>query len=251
MASNRARAGKRKGSDPELTQLLKLVLAKLGDGDSDSGDAASEVEDNGVGLTRPRQTHVAPRAAFPPVKRRNKRQVAVAQQPLSSRSAILLPEQAPVHVTAPTTESTYDVPHSGWDDAVPASTLGVETLLADIQRSLSNLSAHSAGPAVQPSPQTWVVEPSTFSSSERAQATPPPQVNAQDPTAQALMAVYQLLTNINTSATPPPTTPWSNYLLQKSVLELKRQGEALAAAHSVPPLQVTLWARVSLWHQVL
>ncbi|KAJ1184614.1 hypothetical protein NDU88_001417 [Pleurodeles waltl] len=65
MASNCVRVGRRKGSDTELTQLLKLVLAKLGDGDSDSGDTASEVENNGVGLTRPRRTHEAPRAAFP------------------------------------------------------------------------------------------------------------------------------------------------------------------------------------------
>ncbi|KAJ1178104.1 hypothetical protein NDU88_003352 [Pleurodeles waltl] len=128
MASNRVRVGKRKGSDPELAQLLKLVLAKLGDGDSDGGDAASEVEDNRMGLSRPRRTHVAPCAAFPPVKRRNKRQVAVAQQPLSSTSAVILAERAPDHVTAPTTESNNAVPHSVGHDAVPASTLWVTTV---------------------------------------------------------------------------------------------------------------------------
>ncbi|KAJ1163489.1 hypothetical protein NDU88_003947 [Pleurodeles waltl] len=50
-----------------------------------------------------------------------------------------------------------------------------------------------------------------------------------------------MLTNINTSAAPPlPTTPWSNDSVQNSVLELKRQVEALAVARSVPPLQVTV-----------
>ncbi|KAJ1080161.1 hypothetical protein NDU88_000381 [Pleurodeles waltl] len=58
--------------------------------------------------------------------------------------------------------------------------------------------------------------------------------------AQALLVVSQILTNINTaSAPPPPTTPWANDSLQNSVLELKRQVEALAAAHNVRPLQVT------------
>ncbi|KAJ1107290.1 hypothetical protein NDU88_004682 [Pleurodeles waltl] len=202
MASNRVRVGKRKGSDPELTQLLKLVLAKLGDGDSDGGDAASEVVDYGEGLSHPRQTHVAPRAAFPLVKRRNKNQVAVVQQPLSSTPAVTLSEQAPVYVTASTTESNNAMSPSGGVNAVPASTLGVESMLSDIRRSLSNLSAHSVGPTVQPSSQTLVVAPTICSSAEQAQATPPPQVTSQDSTAQALMAVPQMLTNINTSATP-------------------------------------------------
>ncbi|KAJ1163490.1 hypothetical protein NDU88_003948 [Pleurodeles waltl] len=139
MASNRLRVRKRKGSDPELAQLLKLVLAKLCDGASDGGDAASEVEDNGEGPSHPRRTHVAPRAAFPLVKRRNKKQVAVVQQPLSSTPAITLSQQAPVHVISSTIESNNAVPLSGGVDAVPASILGVESMLADIRRSLANL----------------------------------------------------------------------------------------------------------------
>ncbi|KAJ1148388.1 hypothetical protein NDU88_001225 [Pleurodeles waltl] len=64
MASNRVRAGKRKGNDPELSQLLKLVLVKLGNEDSDSGDAASEVEDNVAGTSRPRRSNAAPCAVL-------------------------------------------------------------------------------------------------------------------------------------------------------------------------------------------
>ncbi|KAJ1124348.1 hypothetical protein NDU88_002809 [Pleurodeles waltl] len=57
--------------------------------------------------------------------------------------------------------------------------------------------------------------------------------------AQALLAVSQLLTNINTASAPPRTTPWANESLQNSVFELKHQVEALAVARNVPPLQVT------------
>ncbi|KAJ1162647.1 hypothetical protein NDU88_003115 [Pleurodeles waltl] len=54
MACNHNKAGKRKGRDPELSQLLKLVLAKLGSGDSDSGEYASDGKDNRAGTSRPR-----------------------------------------------------------------------------------------------------------------------------------------------------------------------------------------------------
>ncbi|KAJ1179656.1 hypothetical protein NDU88_004890 [Pleurodeles waltl] len=59
----------------------------------------------------------------------------------------------------------------------------------------------------------------------------------QDATTQVLLAVSQLLANINTSAIPAqPISPWSsNDALQNSVAELKRQVEAIAAAPSVTP----------------
>ncbi|KAJ1204135.1 hypothetical protein NDU88_007916 [Pleurodeles waltl] len=190
MASNRVRVGKRKGGDPELAQLLKLVLAKLGNGDSDGGDAASEVEDNGEGPSCPRRTHVAVHAAFPPVKRRNKNQVAVVQQPLSSTPAVTVSEQAPVLVSAPTTVKNNAVPLAGGVDAAPAATLGVESMLPDILRSLGNLSAHPEGPPVQSHPQTLVLAPTICSSTE--QVAPAPQGTSQDPTVQALIAVSQM-----------------------------------------------------------
>ncbi|KAJ1175102.1 hypothetical protein NDU88_000393 [Pleurodeles waltl] len=56
---------------------------------------------------------------------------------------------------------------------------------------------------------------------------------------QALLAVSQLLANINTSAIPvQPISPGaSNDTLQNSVAELKRQVEAIASARSVTPAQ--------------
>ncbi|KAJ1207118.1 hypothetical protein NDU88_002510 [Pleurodeles waltl] len=65
MACNRNKVGKRKGRDPELSQLLKLVLAKLGNGDSDSGKATFDTETNCTESVRPRCSHLPPRAAFP------------------------------------------------------------------------------------------------------------------------------------------------------------------------------------------
>ncbi|KAJ1090774.1 hypothetical protein NDU88_003903 [Pleurodeles waltl] len=63
MASSKGRVGKRKARDPELAELLKLSLAKLGDdseercgGESDKDEAAEE---------RPRCSHVPPALRFP------------------------------------------------------------------------------------------------------------------------------------------------------------------------------------------
>ncbi|KAJ1207439.1 hypothetical protein NDU88_002830 [Pleurodeles waltl] len=130
-------------------------------------------------------------------------------------------------------------PHSG-GDAVPAPGLGVEAMLSDIRKSLATLAALPAVVAVQPS-QAQAAVPAPPSYTVHALAGPNSQLTMQDPTAQALGAVAQLLANINTSATPPPpTAPWANDSLQNLVLELKRQVEALAAAHSIPPLQATV-----------
>ncbi|KAJ1181433.1 hypothetical protein NDU88_006640 [Pleurodeles waltl] len=239
MASNRVRVGKRKGGDPELAQLLKLALAKLGDGDSDGGEAPSEVEDNGEASSRPWRMHVARRVAFPPVKRRSKKQVAVAQQPPSPSPDVTVSEQAPVLAAASTTANNT-APRAECVVAAPTATLGVESKLADIQRSLVNLSAHPVGSPVQLPPKSQVLVTTVGPSTEQVQVAPASPVTSQDPMAQALLAVSQLLTNINTaSAHPRPTTPWANDSLQNSVLELKRQVEALAAARNVPPLHVT------------
>ncbi|KAJ1218579.1 hypothetical protein NDU88_006157 [Pleurodeles waltl] len=48
-----------------------------------------------------------------------------------------------------------------------------------------------------------------------------------------------MLTNINTTTAPSPTTARANDSLQNSVQELKRQVEALALARNVPSLQMT------------
>ncbi|KAJ1172660.1 hypothetical protein NDU88_004504 [Pleurodeles waltl] len=239
MASICVRVGKRKGSDPELAQLLKLVLAKLGDGDSDGGDAPSEGEDSGEGPSRQRRTYLAPRAAFPPVKRRNKKQATVVQQPPSPSLVGTVTELAPVLATASTMANNTAL-CSVEVVAAPTPTLGVESMLADLRRSLVNLSALPVGSTVQLHPQSQVQAPTAGPATEQVQVAPALPGTSQDSTAQALLAVSQILTNINATSAPPPlTTTWANDSLQNSALELKRQVEALAAARNVPPLQVT------------
>ncbi|KAJ1126367.1 hypothetical protein NDU88_004775 [Pleurodeles waltl] len=113
-------------------------------------------------------------------------------------------------------------------------------MLADIRRSLANLSAPHVGSTVQLPPQSQVLAPTAGPATEQVQVVPALPGISQDSTAQALLAVSQILTNINaTSIPPPPTATLANDSLQNSVLEIKRQVEALAASRNVPPLQVT------------
>ncbi|KAJ1140496.1 hypothetical protein NDU88_006847 [Pleurodeles waltl] len=76
MPANNSRVGRRKGRGPELSQLLKMVLAKLDDEEDDSRTSSSEPEQEPVpelaAVEHPRRSNVPPCAAFPPVKRRNK-----------------------------------------------------------------------------------------------------------------------------------------------------------------------------------
>ncbi|KAJ1128728.1 hypothetical protein NDU88_007103 [Pleurodeles waltl] len=113
-------------------------------------------------------------------------------------------------------------------------------MLADIRKSLATLSAPSAVPVVRPAPQFQAAVPIIPRPVLQAQASSAPQVTTQDPTTQALLAVSQLLANINTTAKPAPITiPWaSNDALQNSVTELKRQVEAIAAARSATSVHV-------------
>ncbi|KAJ1202548.1 hypothetical protein NDU88_006346 [Pleurodeles waltl] len=153
MPSNTVSAGKRKVRDPELSQLLKLVLAKLGNEDSDSGDVASDNEDNVAGSGRPGRSHVAPRTAFPPVKHRNKGRVAAAQPPLSSPADSTPPEQSPMLDTLLPSTSATSEPHVGGENLTPAPGHGLAVMLAYIRKSLAALAAPSLGQEVQPSPQ--------------------------------------------------------------------------------------------------
>ncbi|KAJ1083151.1 hypothetical protein NDU88_003311 [Pleurodeles waltl] len=96
MACNRNKVGKRKGRDPERSQLLKLVLAKLGNGDSDSGNSASDGENNCTESDRSRRSHVPPSAAFSPVKRR----IKLASQCEWNEPKTTSPGVAPQNVSA-------------------------------------------------------------------------------------------------------------------------------------------------------
>ncbi|KAJ1162891.1 hypothetical protein NDU88_003355 [Pleurodeles waltl] len=175
-----------------------------------------------------------PRAAFPPVKCRNKRQVPGAQQPSASPSATTLPAQSPTPDTLIVSGGTISEVSLVEQRTVPTPELGVVAILTDIRKSLSTLSAPSAVPVVQVASPAQASVPIVPPPVLQGQVSSAAQVTMQDATTQVLLAVSQLLANIHTTATPvPPTTPWaSNDALQNSVAELKNQVEAIAAARS-------------------
>ncbi|KAJ1116378.1 hypothetical protein NDU88_004593 [Pleurodeles waltl] len=248
MAANRVRGGKRKGTDPDLAQLLKLVLAKLGGGDSEGEAAPSDGDDGEVRASRPRRANVAPPAAFPPVKRRNKKQTGetVVQQP--TPQAVLTPPPPPVIelVTVVTPSIAAAAPseeiaghHAGVRSSSTGVAGGVEAMLADIRRSVAALAAPASDVPTQALPIAQGVAPGASAVTEQGQAARAHPGASQDLTTQTLASVSQMLANLTVPVpTPLPTTPWARDPLQNSVLELKRQVEALVAARNVPSLQV-------------
>ncbi|KAJ1202947.1 hypothetical protein NDU88_006742 [Pleurodeles waltl] len=244
MAANRVRGGKRKGTDPDLAQLLKLVLAKLGGGDSEGEAAPSDGDDGEVRASRPRRANVAPPEAFPPVKRRNKKQTGetVVQQP--TPQAVMTPPPPPVIelVTVVTPSIAAAAPSeeiAGHHAGVRSSSTGVEAMLADIRRSVAALAAPASDVPTQALPIAQGVAPGASAVTEQGQAAGAHPGASQDLTTQTLASVSQMLANLTVPVpTPHPTTPWASDPLQNSVLELKRQVEALVAARNVPSLQV-------------
>ncbi|KAJ1207585.1 hypothetical protein NDU88_002976 [Pleurodeles waltl] len=168
MPSNRSSAGKRKGRDSELSQLLKMVLEKLGNNDTDSSDAASDNEVNGANTSRPRWSHVAPRAAFPPVKRRNKGKAPALQ---SSTKVVSVPEQVVVpEIPVPSVSGPSE--HQGLSDGTITSPgLGVVEVLANIRKSLAS-PAPLTGPGVPPSPLPGIPTPATLAIAPDTSVTP-------------------------------------------------------------------------------
>ncbi|KAJ1185559.1 hypothetical protein NDU88_002351 [Pleurodeles waltl] len=244
----RVRVGKRKGTDPELAQLLKLVLAKLGSGDSDGEAAPSNGDDGEEGTSRLRRAHVAPPAAFLPVKRRNKKQTGgtVVQQP--TPQAVLAPPPQMIElvtVVAPSIAAAAPSeeiagPRLGVATPSTGPAGGVEAMLADIRRSVAALAAPTKDVPTQVLPIVQGVAPGASTTTEQGQAAMAQSGASQDLTTQTLVSVSQTLANLTVpTPTPPPMTPWASDPLQNTVLELKCQVEALVAARNVPSLQVT------------
>ncbi|KAJ1166066.1 hypothetical protein NDU88_006476 [Pleurodeles waltl] len=242
MASNWVRVGKRKGTDPELAQLLKLVLAKLGDGDSDGEAAPSDGDDGGESTSRLRRTHVAPPAVFPPVKRRNKKQTAAVQQPGPQTVPAPPPPMVDlVTVVAPITAAAAPSeeiagPRPGGATPILGPVGGVEAMLTDIRRSVAALAAPTKELPTQVLPTMQGVAPGASTTTEQGQAAMALPGASQDPTTQALLSVSQMLANITVPTSTPP--PWATDSLQNTVHELKCQVEALVATRNVPSLQV-------------
>ncbi|KAJ1090814.1 hypothetical protein NDU88_003943 [Pleurodeles waltl] len=124
---------------------------------------------------------------------------------------------------------------------VPGPALGVDSMLADIRRSLAVLAAPTTGLPVHASYSTQGVTPVGGTASEMGRSEQNPPGVSQDATTQALLEVSQMLTKLSAppAPPPPPTTPWASDSFQSSVQDLKRQVEALATARVVPSLQVS------------
>ncbi|KAJ1142712.1 hypothetical protein NDU88_009025 [Pleurodeles waltl] len=254
MAPKKASASKSKGKDPELSQLLRLVLEKLGR--EEAGEVMGSPVRDAAGKTcsRPKRSHVAPSAAFPPVKRARKGRAQAPASPLSqpltmaATTAVanlpvvidLLEPPPPVAALSPMIQGIAPVP-------------GLEGVLADIRKSLASLApAAQSGPAA-PTPLAGVTLPAAVPT---AQPVPPPASKApeqlapvQDPSRQTLLEVSRLLASISTPPvnSPPPIAPWvADDSLQSTLIELRRQVDALSTAHttnlqaSVPSPSVTL-----------
>ncbi|KAJ1164305.1 hypothetical protein NDU88_004750 [Pleurodeles waltl] len=231
MPPSRASVGKRKGRDPELSQLLKLVLEKLGSEDTDSSDMLSDTEDSGPNSSRPRN-------AFPPVKRRKNGKAPASATPrqASSPPAQVTPTEIPVPTVA-----APPVPQGSSEGTTMTPALGVEEVLSNIKKSLASL-APAMQPGVPPAPLPGVPTPAVQPLPSNTPQAPVQQAQVQDSSRQALLEVSRLLASITGPASnpPPPTTQWNaNDSLQNSLSELKRQVEALAAAHSSNPSQVS------------
>ncbi|KAJ1215578.1 hypothetical protein NDU88_003186 [Pleurodeles waltl] len=232
MPTSKASAGRRKRRDAELSQLLKMALERLGNDDTDSSDRTSNNEDRGAKSSRPTRSHVAPHAAFPPVKSRNKGKAPASTPPKeASTLAVSPPEQVVLPEIPVPAVCTQPKPQGISGGAPMTPGLGVAEVLANIHKSLASL-APATVPGVPPTPVPAALP----------LGPPTPQVpkqHVQDPSRQALLEMSRLLASIKGQpVTPPPTAPWnSNDSLQHSLMELKHRVDALAAAHTSVPSQ--------------
>ncbi|KAJ1215127.1 hypothetical protein NDU88_002737 [Pleurodeles waltl] len=170
MAPKKACASKRSGNDPELSQLLRLVLEKLGREEAGEVMGAPVRDAGGDRSSRPKRSHVAPSAAFPPVKRARKGRT---QPPVSSSLplTIAVPTAAaspPVHIDLPEPPAPVAAPSPVTQGTTPV--LGLEGVLADIRKSLASL-APAAQAGAPPAPLTGVALPAAV---PPALPVPPP-----------------------------------------------------------------------------
>ncbi|KAJ1141101.1 hypothetical protein NDU88_007436 [Pleurodeles waltl] len=147
MPPKKASTQKGNGRDPELSQLLRLVLEKLGSEDTSEGIECPEKDGGRVRGSRPKRSHVAPSTAFPPVKRRKNGKAQVpAPIILTLPAAVSLPAQLILPDTS-SAHSATPAPHVFSTGSMAPPGMGIEGVLADIRKSLAALA-----PTVQPRP---------------------------------------------------------------------------------------------------
>ncbi|KAJ1200409.1 hypothetical protein NDU88_004233 [Pleurodeles waltl] len=201
MPPKKASTPKGKGRDPELSQLLRLVLEKLGSDDAIEVNGSPEKDVSRDRCPRPKRSHVVPSAAFPPVKRSRK---GKTPGPASLNQAPSTAVSQPAQMARP--EPPAPTSPSG---APPTPLPGV----------------------VPPAPY---VPPAARVPEQQAQTQDPSRLALLE--VSRLFASI----NPPTSNTPLPTTPWgSSDSLQNSLHDLKLQVEALAVPHTSNSLQAS------------
>ncbi|KAJ1148816.1 hypothetical protein NDU88_001642 [Pleurodeles waltl] len=240
MPPKKASTQKGKGRDPQLSQLLRLVLEKLGSEDTSEVIECLEKEVGRVRGSHPKRSHVAPSAAFPPVKRRkNGKGQVPATINLTPPTAVSLPAQLILPDTPALPAVPPPAPPALTTDTTAPPGMCVEGVLSDIRKSLVAL-APTAQSGASPTPFPGLAVPTP--SGPLPVRLPEHQAQDQDPSRLALLEVSKLLAGINAPATtaPPPTTPWGlNDSWQNTVTDLERQVDSLVAAHTSNPLQAS------------
>ncbi|XP_078509241.1 uncharacterized protein LOC144769112 [Lissotriton helveticus] len=194
---------KRKGTDPELAQIMKLLLRKLSKDTPDSGSGSEDKQPEPV-VERPLREGVAPRAAFPPLRKKggtpksNRAEKArkrgqtrvVEEQDVGSAGPVLCPTpMSPEVVVVPT--SVTGAPQS----IVPPDPVGA--LLTEIRSTLQTL-APGGGAPVPPPPQPMAAG-----------------AGVQDPVESLLASVATLVGQLSSAskgvdpASAGATAPWA------------------------------------------
>ncbi|KAJ1141756.1 hypothetical protein NDU88_008084 [Pleurodeles waltl] len=181
-----------------------MVLEKLGNDDTDSSDVTSDNEDNGAKSSRPRWSHVASRAAFPPVKRRNKGKAPASTPPKeASTLAVSPPEQVVLPEILVPTVCAQPEPQGISEGATMSPGLSVAEVLANIRKLLASL-APATVPGVPPTPVPGVPMQAALPLAPPTPQVPKQQAQDQDPSRQASLEVSRLLASINGRASNPP-----------------------------------------------
>ncbi|KAJ1185448.1 hypothetical protein NDU88_002240 [Pleurodeles waltl] len=161
----------------------------------------------GKTCSRPKRSHVAPSAAFPPVKRARKGRAQVPapppSQPLTMAATTAVADVPVIDLLEPPPPPAAPSPMIQGMAPVP----GLEGVLADIRKSLASLApAAQSGPAA-PTPLAGVTLPAAVPTAQLvppASKAPEHLAPVQDPSRQTLLEVSRLLASIST---PPVISP--------------------------------------------
>ncbi|KAJ1128554.1 hypothetical protein NDU88_006932 [Pleurodeles waltl] len=191
-----ASASKINGKDPVLSQLLRLVLEKLGREEAGEVLGSPFRDVGGDRSIRPKRSHVAPSAAFPPVKRKRNGKTPAPASSTQTPNAVASP---PVHIDLPEPPALVAAP-SPMTQGVAVNTYappvpGLEGVLADIRKSLASFAPTSQSgtpPAPLPVVALPAAVPAALPVTPPTPKAPEHQAQVQDPSRQTLLEPVEL-----------------------------------------------------------